>query len=241
MIAPKPKTWRKSRMFKQTRIWASSAVAVLLLAPLAGCGGDDEKKAEPVAGTFVGKVPDTKAFVAVAAPPAAKGQEQRVVTTFICDARSLCEYFAGSASGNDFTAKSDDGDAQAKGELSDKDATGTIELPGGKTVRYKATAAPATSGLYELTVSSNGKLRGASSAGVALTGNSTLPSPGNGTFKLADRTRLKFVVASDSGGDTIRLKAGQLRMIVLPGGELRGAGKNRQSAGGSNFFIRSSS
>jgi hypothetical protein len=227
-----------------------SFVVVLLLAPLTGCGGDDDdddkEKAKPVEGTFVGKVRETKAFVAVVVSPAGGGQDQRKVEVYVSDGSRLSEWFPGSVRGEEFTARSDDRDAEAKGKVSERSVTGTIELPGGRTVRYEATQATATSGLYDLTVSSNGKLRGASAAGVGLTGEVTLPEPltgepGTGRLKLADGTRLKFDVATRSEGDPIRLKAGQLRLIVLPRGELTGAGKSRRTEdGASDFFVRSS-
>jgi len=225
-----------------------SLVLVFLLTPLAGCGGDDDdddadQEAKPVAGTFVGKARGTGAFVAVVASPSPEGQGERAVTVYACDARRLCAWFSGSASGNRFTATAAGGEEQAKGKLSGKAATGTIGLPDGRTLRYVANPATATAGLYELTVSRGGKLEGASAAGVGLRGSSSLPRPGRGTLRLADGRRLKFEITRSSTGDALRLKAGQARVIVLPNGHLRGAAKSRPAAGGgrSNFFIRSSS
>jgi hypothetical protein len=222
--------------------WAS--LVAVLLASLVGCGGDDdgnndsdrEERREPVAGTFVGKLEASEAFVAVVAAPPPKGQDERDVTVFVCDAKRVCEWFSGSAAGDRFTAPSD-GDGEAKGTLSGKTATGSVELPDDETVRYKVGAAAATAGLYDLTVSAAGKLRGASAAGVALKGESTLPPPGSGNLKLADGTRLKFEVTKNTAGDATQLRPGQVRLIVLPDGQLRGAGKSRR--GGSDFFIRS--
>jgi hypothetical protein len=220
------------------------AVVVLLLALFAGCGGDNDdgdgdrdktEKGKPVAGTFVGRIPETDAFVSVVASPPAKGQEKRDVTVFVCDS-SVCELFSGSAAGNRFTATSD-GEGEARGSLSGTAATGSVELPDGETVRYKAGAAPATAGVYDLTVSAAGKLRGASAAGVGLKGESTLPPPGSGSLKLADGTRLKFEVTKSSAEDAAQLRAGQVRLIVLADGQMRGAGKSRR--GGSDFFIAS--
>lgn len=219
-----------------------SFVVVLLLAPLGGCGGDDDednadKQAKPVAGTFVGKLRKTEAFVSVVASPSAKGQDKRGVTVFVCDAKRLCDWYSGSAAGNRFVATAEKGDGRAKGKLSGKAATGTIALPNGRTLRYVAGPATATSGLYDLTVSRNGKLSGASAAGVGLEGDSSLPRPGKGTLKLADGKRLKFHVTRSSAQNPIRLQAGQARLIVLPDYQLRGIGKSRQT---SAFFIRSS-
>jgi hypothetical protein len=234
-------------MLKRTRSLLPFIV-VLLAAPVAACGDDDgddgqvDKKAKPVAGTFVGKVADTEAFVSVVAAPPAKGADKREVAVLVCDAKRLCEGFSGTATGNDFVATAD-GDGEAKGTVSEKSAKGSIELPGGKTVRYKAGPATATAGVYDLTVSRNGKLTGASAAGVGLTGKSELPAPGPGTLKLADGKRLKVVLTRSAGGDQLSLPAGQARLIVLPDYQLRGAGKSRRTSGGSDadFFIRSSS
>jgi hypothetical protein len=219
-----------------------------VLIALAACGGDDgdeqsdERRAKPVAGTFVGKVDGTKAFVAVVASPPAKGADRRDVAVYVCDGTRLCEWFSGSTTRNSFSAASDGDDAKAQGRLSAKAATGTIELASGRTVRYRAGTAMATAGLYDLTVSANGKLRGASSAGVGLKGTSSLPEPGNGTLKLADGTRMKVQLTRSSAAVPEGLEAGQLRLIVLPEGQLRGAGKARDAqdgGGSSDFFIRS--
>jgi hypothetical protein len=53
--------------------------------------------------------------------------------------------------------------------------------------------------------------------------------------------RSLFGVTRKRASDLARLRAGQVRLIVLPGGEPRGAGKGRPAAGGvdSNFFLRS--
>jgi hypothetical protein len=227
---------------RRSSSWLSLAL-VLLLTPLAACaGGDDDDdeenrdEAKAVAGTYVGELSGKNAFVAVVASPAAKGREKREVTVYVCDARRLCEWLHGTATGNDFTAASKGGDAKAKGKVSDKSATGTLELSGDDSARYTASRAAAATGLYELKVASDGDLSGASAAGVALKGKSTLPRPGTGSLKLADGTRLKFKVTRDSERDRIPVRAGQVRLIVLPEGELRGAGKTTTENG---FFIRS--
>lgn len=219
---------------------------VLLLAAVTGCGGsdgDDDDDAEqtprPVAGTFVGKVPKSAMFVSVVAAPASKGEERRPVTVYVCDAERVCELLTGSATGNEFTAKAESGEGTADGELTRRQASGSIELQGGETLRYEAGRATAAAGVYNLTVSANGRIRGASATGVALTGTSTLPEPGTGTLKLADGSRLKFRVtrASSEAGP---LEAGQLRLIVLSNGQLRGVGKTKQQNGNQMvFYVRS--
>lgn len=227
----------------------SFVAVVLLLAALAGCGGDDEdngngndndgeQQSAPVAGTFVGKLQGSEEFVAVVAAPPPKGKDRREVSAFVCDGERICALFSAAASGNDVVAKSADGEAQV--ELSGKGATGSVDLPEGDKARYTAREATATAGLYDLTVSRRGKVSGASAAGVGLTGTLTLPPPGNGRIKLADGTRLRFEVTEGSGGDSAQLQPGQLRMIVLSDGQVRGAGMSR-GEGGADFFVRSSS
>jgi hypothetical protein len=225
-------------------------LGALMLAGLAGCGGDDdedgdrggEETAKPVEGTFVGRARPGDAFVAVIASPAPKGKRRRDATVFICDGKALCEWLAGSANGNDFTATSDDDDAKASGRVSGKAARGSIELADGNTVTFAARAAAATAGLYTMKVTANGRLTGASAAGVGLTGSSTLPEPGPGRLRLADGTRLRFTASESSTDDAIRFPAGEARVIVLPNRRLTGAGNTRGGEnGGSAFFLRSHS
>jgi hypothetical protein len=228
-------------------LWAAFLAGTLLLASVAGCGGSDdddgddaERTAKPVVGTYVGKVPKSDTFVSVVAAPASKGQERRAVTVYACDADRLCEVFSGSATGNDFTASAEAGDGKAEGKLTRESASGSIEPSRGESVRYEAGRATAAAGVYNLTVSGNGRIRGASAAGVALTGTSTLPEPGNGTLKLADGSRLRFRTTRAST-EMGQLEAGQVRLIVLSNGQLRGIGKTRPGESGDQlvFFIRS--
>ena len=232
-------------MAGRSGLWTAFAAVAILLASVAGCGGSDDddgddanRRPRPVAGTYVGKVPNTDTFVSVVAEPASKGQERRAVTVYACDARRLCELFSGSATGNEFSARAEGGEGEADGKLTRRSASGSIELPGGESVSYKADRATAAAGVYNLTVSANGRIRGASAAGVALTGSSTLPQPGRGTLKLADGSRLEFRTTRASA-DAGALDAGQVRLIVLSNGQLRGIGKTRQGEDQLVFFIRS--
>jgi hypothetical protein len=219
-------------MVKRAGVWVACALALGLAA---GCGGDDgrrdERGGKAVDGTFVGKLAGTNTFVAVVASPPARGKDGRPVNVYVTDGERVSESLAGSVHSNRFTGDSDDRDAQVKGTISREAVTGTVKLPGGKTVRYEATRASGPAGLYDLTVSSKGKLSGSSATGVGLTGEAPLRERGTGTLKLADGKRRKFDVTAE---DAARLRAGQLRLIVLRGGELRGAAD-------SGYFVRSSS
>jgi hypothetical protein len=229
-----------SRMFKRTWTWLSCS-AVLVMAPLAGCGGEDraaEKPTpKPLDGTFLGKVTGTNALVAVVAAPAAEKQQRQAVRIYVSDGRKLSEWLNAAVDRNSFTAASTDRGAEVKGELNGNSVNGTITLPGRKTARYKASRATGAAGLYELTVSPKGKLTGASATGIGLTGKTVLGDDGSGSLKLADGTRHQFDVTGNAAGNELQLESGQLRVIVLGDGELRGAGRARASEG---FFIRSS-
>ena len=250
----------KNRVVKLTRVRvalvvaAAVAAAVALLSlPLGGSGGDDSaavdgvvkaaKADNAVRGTFVGELSGTNAFVAVVAAPAQGEKDSGVVQVYVSDGKRLSEWFSGPISESTFVAKSDDGDAKARGKLSGDSVTGEVELPGGKKVTYRASSPSGPAGLYELTVSSAGELSGASANGLGVTGEILPRKRKIGVLRLVDGTRLEFVVIRKQPGDLIRLRAGQIRLIVLPGGKIRGAGKARPAAGGraSDFFIRSSS
>lgn len=226
-------------MIASARISFSLVAAVMVL-PLTACGGGgdrDEGAVKPIDGTFVGKVAETEALVAVVAAPPAGKQPKRDISVYVADGRRMTEWFAGSATANSFAASSDDRDAEVKGTLSGNAVTGTLELPGGRTVKYQATPATGAAGLYDLSVSRKGELTGASAAGIGLKGETALDS-GAGTLKLADGKRRKFDVSGRAGGDLASLRAGQVRLIVLDDG-LTGAGKPRSAKGDSAFVIRS--
>ena len=239
-------------MVKRTPIHARFMLLVLLLVPFAGCTGDDGpegKKAEKaekaagaaeVVGSFVGEVEGTKAFVAVVAAPAQKGQDSGAVQIYVSDGKGLSEWFSGPISDGGFAAKSDDGDAEAEGTLSGESVTGTVVLPDGTTGSYAARPPSGGAGLYELTVSAGGELTGASAAGLAVKGEITLGKRGTGELRMVDGKRLEFALSQKRDDDLAHLRAGQVRLIVLSDGELRGVAKVRPSNGGpSDFFIRS--
>ena len=208
--------------------------ALLLLAPLSGCGGDDEREddqaQQPVDGTFVGKVAGTDALVAVVAAPAAEGQDKRDATVYVSDGSRVSESFQGSIAENSFTAASQD-DAEAKGELAGDSVKGSVELPDGESADYEAGRATGASGLYELTVSDKGTLSGASAAGVGLTSKSKLRAPGTGSLKFADGKRRRFKITPASEDSPRRIRDGDVRIVVLPDGQMSGAG--------ADFFIKS--
>ena len=216
-----------------------SCLAVVLLALVAGCGGEDrpseQGKSKPLDGTFLGKVTGTNALVAVVAAPPTGKEKRQDVTIYLSDGSKLSERLAGPVERNSFAAATDDRDAEVKGELNGNSVKGTITLTDGKKVRYEASRATGAAGLYDLTVSPKGKISGASATGIGLTGKTALEADGTGILKLADGTRHKFDVTGTAGD--LELRSGELRVIVLGDGELRGAGRARGSDG---FFLSGS-
>ncbi|WP_152690536.1 hypothetical protein [Jiangella alkaliphila] len=215
---------------------------VLLLLSLAACSGDDnpdgEKSgtamgADAFFGSFVGEVSGTEALVAVVAGPAEGEKGSGAVQIYLSDGSGLSEWFSGPISGDSFVAESDDGDAEMDGTLAADSVTGTVELPDGTTAEYRATPPSGAAGLYDLTISSAGELSGASAAGLGVTGQITLGEPGSGMLRLVDGKRLDFSVTQTPAGDLAHLRAGQVRLIVLSGGELRGMAKGQPSDAGS--------
>jgi hypothetical protein len=243
----------EERMTKRTGIWAWFVVVVLLITPLVGCSGDGGsngdraetsdtgKDDEPIDGSFVGQVSGTKAFIAIVAAPAQGNEDTRRVQVFISDGRRLSESFSGTIRDNSFVAESADGDAEARGDLGEDSVTGTVELPDGKKVSYKPSRPGGASGFYDLAISAKGKLSGVSAAGLGVAGRIELVTR-TGVLRLADGRRVRLDVDEDPAAD-LRLRAGQVRLIILPGGEVAGAGKSPlASEGGSSvFFIRSRS
>jgi hypothetical protein len=225
------------------RIPATILLPLLLLAPVTACSGDDrdDKAVKAIDGTFVGKVSGMDALMAIVAAPMGRGEDRRDVAIYVSDGGQLSESLTGTAAGNSFDVKSDDAKLRTAGTLEGNSATGTVKLSDGKTVRFTASRATATAGLYDLKVSRDGQLSGASASGVGLTSKSTLRAPGSGRLKFADGKQRKFEVKTGSSDDPVRLRAGQARLIVLPAGELSGAGEGRPAGTGDtlDFFIRS--
>lgn len=228
-------------------VWIGFVAAVVVLISLVGCSGDDasgdgnsETAANPgeaVEGSFVGMVSGTKAFVAIVAAPAGANQQERGVVVYVTDGRRVSESFSGSIENNSFVAESENGDSEAKGNLSDESVTGTVELANGETVRYEAGRPAGASGLYDLRVSAGGQIRGASAGGIGVKGKVELLE-GSGVLRLADGRRLRFDVSEDPGD--LEAQVGQILLIVLASGDVRGAGMS-PAEDTSAFFVRSAS
>lgn len=251
-----PPLRNEDRPVKRTRLWVSVAVVaaavaalvVVFLVSLAGgdtdSGGEGNQAgqapqaSQAVDGSFVGRVSGTKAFVAVVAAPAEGEGDERAVQIYVADGKRIDEWFSGSIADNQFVAETEDGEAEAEGTLTGKSVSGMVDLGDGEPVRYRARPPAGAAGLYDLSASSRGMLRGSSAAGLGVAGRIELPE-GTGFLRLADGKRLTFQIAEAPAADLAALRPGRTRLIILPGGRLVGAGKSRPAADSPEgaFFI----
>ncbi len=220
--------------------------ALLALSLMAGCGGggaqqqgvSQEQSAPPATGTFVGKASDEDAFVAIvaASPDEEEGQE-RDVRAYLCDGEGVTEWFTGRAEGNELNLTSES-DARLEGNLSTEASTGTITLEEDRTLTYTAELARGVAGLYNVTISEEGRVRGASETGGLLEGQlgGEAEMRGEearliiGTFTSAEGEELGFAVF---GREPI---ADEYRWIVLEDGEAKGATKGARPGPTSGFI-----
>lgn len=183
---------------------ATSCALVLLAAVVAGCGGSDESssKSQPVAGTFVGTLSGSDAYVAVVA-----GKEN--VVAYVCDGeRGIAQLFTGRRSGNAFNGRADG--ARIELELSDDGARGRATLAGGRDGRFSAQPAGGEAGFYNRAtrldgrevrlgwvVGQDGSQRGAL---VRARTTTVAPSldPSSGRFTLSGKTLTATRISSSS-------------------------------------------
>ena len=127
-----------------------------------------------MAGSFVGEAQDEDAFVAiVAASPEEEGEDEREVRAYLCDGREVTEWFTGTATGNELDLSSEGG-ARLEGNLTPEASTGTITLEDGeRSFDFTAELATGVAGLYNVTISDEGRVRGTSETGGQLEGQVT--------------------------------------------------------------------
>jgi hypothetical protein len=231
------------------RLMAMGLVLVLALWITAGCGGsggeygggspqqEEQKAAPPVTGSFVGEAPDAEAFVAiVAASPEEEGNE-RDVRVYLCDGERVTEWFTGTAEGNELDLTSEGG-ARLEGNLSTEASTGTIILGDDTTLTYTADLARGVAGLYNVTISEEGRVRGTSETGGLLEGQlgeeeerrDEEVRPISGTFTSAEGQEVGFGVLGREADP------GEYRWIVLEDGQATGAKKGARTGSTSGFI-----
>jgi hypothetical protein len=213
---------------------------VLALWLVAGCGGGggedkgsgEEEGAPPVTGSFVGSAQGedeaTDAFVAiVAAGPEERGQEERNVKAYLCDGESVTEWFTSTTQSNELDLFSEDG-ALFEGNLSTEASTGTIILEDDRTLTYTAELATGVAGLYDVSISEEGRVSGTSETGGLLEGqlgeeeqqrDGEELRPIRGSFTSAEGQEVRFEVLGRESAPE------EYRWIVLEDGQVKGAKK----------------
>lgn len=203
----------------------------LLALVLAACGGSSESPTAPpaaaaaVTGSFVGKIAEADALVAVVAG----GQWVRA---YVCDGpgRQIAEYAEGPADGAHVLLTSRGG-ARFDINLA-QNATGTVTMPGGRTLSFDAGPASGVAGLYELTFTPDGSFGGGSATGAALAGRvrdqqqvgaDRIRYTVGGTVVAPDGTARPFTRLIE--GDRAVAGTIALREILASSGESRGRGK----------------
>ena len=217
---------------------ASVMLALALL--VGGCGGgqgssggqqDEHSTQKPVVvGEFVGKVPDTDAFVALVSEKLKEGEEKREVRAYLCDGQEISEWFVGQDRSNELDLSSEGG-ARLDARLTDTAATGTITLPnaGGEALNFEASPATGVEGFYVVSVpSEEGQVNGTSTRGAQIRGSrsgaqvgATITPPEEGGGKPLDFN----IFAPD-------IEEGDNRWILLAGGGkvgIKGAKKGVQA------------
>jgi hypothetical protein len=221
---------------KSMRVFVSALVALSLMA---GCGGggaeqqgvSQEESAPPATGSFVGLAQDEETFVAIVdASPEEEGQEERDVRAYLSDGESVTEWFTGKAEGNELDLTSEGG-ARLEGNLSTEASTGTITLEDDRTLTYTAELARGVAGLYNVTISEEGRVRGTSETGGLLEGQlgeeeemrGEEVRPISGIFTSAEGQEVSFgVLGREPDPD-------EYRWIVLEDGQAKGAKKGART------------
>jgi hypothetical protein len=186
-----------------------------------GGGQQPEKGAPPVAGSFVGEVPDASAFLAVVADvPEAEGDE-RQVKAYLCDGQTVSDWFVGSVVGNDLNLSSDSR-AKLEGQLASDAATGTITDPNGDSISFEAPLATGIAGLYNVNVSSDGTLSGTSQTGAQMEGKLGNILQQNNTYPVRGAITPPDGQPQDFSALTSPNTSDQHRWIVLADGRIKG-------------------
>jgi hypothetical protein len=207
---------------------------VLVLWLVVECAGPQEDKgAGLIAGSFVGETSNPDVFVAIVVGDAEQGADTREVRAYLCDSRTINEWFTGAVSGNDFDLTSESGSAELEGNLGSEAAIGTITLNDGRSLYFEASPTSGIAGLYSVSLSAEAEAYGTSDTGARLEGevgqqgaNGRFPI--TGTITPPDRPPEDF--GASAGPRSIEAGS-ECRVIVLADGRIRGVRKGAPSSG----------
>jgi hypothetical protein len=229
--------------------WVASVSLVLLaaLGILVGCGsggGQEEEEgaqeeevggAPLLTGSFVGETTqDPNMLVAIIADEPEQGDDQREVRAYLCDARTINEWFRGTITGNDLDLISEDETAELKGSLRSGAATGTFTLGDGRSFSFEASPATDIAGLYDISISADERTaQGTSETGARLEGQLSPQAedgryPVTGTITPTDGSSQEFQA---SAGSLLLEPGSECRVIYSSDGRSSGVRKGERSTG----------
>ena len=113
---------------------------------LGGCGGGNGSNASAVTGSFVGRVANTRALIAIVT-------DGTQVRAYVCDGTPdgqlvLAEWFKGQTSGGSVDLISNTGIAELKAQFTPTTVTGTVTVPSSQVLTFQADLASGDAGLY---------------------------------------------------------------------------------------------
>ena len=203
-------------------------------------GSQKESDEEPLIGNFVGEIPEADAFVALVAQEPGEGGDQREVRAYLCDGRSINEWFdegsaeKGLVEGTELDLTSDNGAELISSLRRDVDSSwmsGNISLADGTLLPFGAPPVTGIAGLYEVTIIGS-QLSGTSHGGGQLEGRL------GETLQEDDLYPLSGTVTPPDGKPPQDFQAfatpdasDELRVIVLEDGRIKGGFKRDEGAG----------
>jgi hypothetical protein len=222
---------------------ASVLVTLPLVAGCAGGGSEGEQeggqpKSEQeglVSGSFAGQTKeDPNTLVAIIADKPKQGEEQRGVRVYLCDSRTINEWFEGTMTGNDLALTSEAGTAKLEGSLSSGAATGTFTLDGGRSLSFEVSPARGIAGFYEISISADDRrVHGISERGARLEGKIGQQGS-NGRYRVSGTITPPDGPPQDfraSIGSKLLEPGSECRAVILSGSQSAGVKKGAPSTG----------
>lgn len=171
-------------------------------------------------------------FVAIVADAPAPGMAERRVRAYLCDGRSIDEWFTGEVAGDGFALTSEDDDAELMAELTADGVEGTFTLAGGEAIPFQAGRPTGRGGLYNVYIRDDRSAFGASAGGNAFA-MEIVDDQAESLFLLANgetEAMAAPVITYPTAGDVA------VRLIVLDGEEqhMRGSTRSKDDKG---FFL----
>ena len=196
---------------------------------------DIDTTPNPTPGFYFGRVAFERDVlgVKVDSPDAEGGRRIRVyVSDSEPEPRGDIEWFTGLVTGNSVSLTSVAGRARLRARIESGLVSGTITYAGGRTRRFFALPAGQGAGIYDITVTPDGRLQGTSEEGGRLTARQdgdfvqvtvTAADGSSFTNRPADLTRtLRYTVAGNKPGTYVAIVAPRGRFIFGRNGDVRG-------------------